>query len=269
MDEGTVDFWRAVPPDEESAEVAEPCDGAFNLPSLSVPSECAAVLEGGLDAVSFVRGNLFDAMACESFPQLGAVIGLVGNEAFGVLAGPSRASMADAHGAQRFVRERDFGGAGRVDGNSQRNTLAVCQYHKLCTLAAFGLSDATAPFFAGMNVPSMNASLQSRCSRLLSSVRKARQIFSHIPSFIHRWRRRQHVLGLGYRSGKSHHRAPVRNIHKIPSKHARLSAQGRPRLRRIGKCGSIFSHWASDKYTLRLMGFPPMNPYRQIRQNTL
>jgi hypothetical protein len=167
------------------------------------------------------------------------------------------------------VRERDFGGAGRMDGNSQRNTLAVCQYHKLCALAPLGLSDATAPFLAGMNVPSINASLQSRCARSLSSVKNARQILSHTPSSVQRLSRRQHVLGLGYRSGRSHHRAPVRNTHKIPSRHARLSAKGRPRLISVGRCGSIFFHWASDKYTFRLMDVPPMSPYRHFNQNTL
>jgi hypothetical protein len=47
-----------------------------------------------------------------------------------------------------------------MEGNSQRKTLAVCQYHKLCAFALARLADVETPFFAGMKVASMKHSLQ-------------------------------------------------------------------------------------------------------------
>jgi hypothetical protein len=50
-------------------------------------------------------------------------------------------------------------------------------------------------------------------------------------------------------SGKNRHAAPVCNTHRVPSRHARLDAHGRPRLslRRFGSgsSGPINSHCAS------------------------
>jgi hypothetical protein len=152
------------------------------------------------------------------------------------------------------VRERDLRRTGRVNGHSQRNTLAVCQYHKFSPFPTFRLSDAGAPFFAGLNVPSRNASLQSMRPRSSSSAKNARQIASQTPCSVHFFRRLQQVLGLGYRSGRSVHRAPVRRIHKMPSRHSRLLLHGRPRLASWGNNGSIFFHCFSARYFVRLIG---------------
>jgi hypothetical protein len=56
------------------------------------------------------------------------------------------------------------------------------------------------------------------------------------------------VLGDGYRSGKSRQRAPLRSTHRIPSKHARSSAGGRPPRGdrfRFGMKALICSHCSS------------------------
>ena len=52
---------------------------------------------------------------------------------------------------------------------------------------------------------------------------------SQTPCSSHIRNRRQHVEPSGYPSGRSRQRAPVRKTHKIPRKHARLEAHGRPR----------------------------------------
>jgi hypothetical protein len=132
--------------------------------------------------------------------------------------------------------------------HSQRNTLAVDQYHELCPLALACFSDARPPFFAGAKVPSMNASLQSSCCASSSCARNARHRRSHVPSASHWPNRRQHVEYDGYSFGISSHGAPVRRIQRIPSKHARLSHGGRPpllRRRGFGRCGSIAAHCSS------------------------
>jgi hypothetical protein len=62
---------------------------------------------------------------------------------------------------------------------------------------------------------------------------------SHTPCSSHILSRRQHVDPSGYSCGRSRHLAPVRKTQRMPSRHARLEAQGRPRpsLRRFG-CGN-------------------------------
>jgi hypothetical protein len=56
------------------------------------------------------------------------------------------------------------------------------------------------------------------------------------------------VLGDGYRSGKSFHRAPLRSTHKMPSKHGRFSIGFGPPLGEAfgsGTSGAISAHCAS------------------------
>jgi hypothetical protein len=73
--------------------------------------------------------------------------------------------------------------------------------------------------------------------------------------------RRQQVAGEGNSSGKSHQRAPLRRIHKMPSSTLRGFAGGRPPLGRLAGLGSngwIFSHWASvSRRPYRAIG-PPL-----------
>ena len=269
MDEGPKDLDISVIAYDEAAEVPEPRDGAFDLPPFLVPAQRTSVLPAGANAIAFVRRDLLDVSALQPLAQWVAVVRFVRDDPLGVLTRAPGRTITHTYRAQRFFGERDFHGAGRMDGKSQRNTLAVCQYHKLCALAALGFPDAQAPFFAGLNVPSRNASLQSSRSCSFSSVKNARHIFSQTPWSVQRFKRRQQVLGLGYRSGRSCQRAPVRNTHKIPSKHGRLGVHCLPSLFNSGRCGSIFSHCASVKYSVRLMVAPPMSLYRQITYEIL
>jgi hypothetical protein len=136
----------------------------------------------------------------------------------------------------------------RVKLLSQRNTLAVDHHHPLRALAPLGFSDSRAPFLAGAKLPSRNDSLQSSCSRWFSSAKNARQMASQTPCSSQSRSRRQQVAGEGNSSGRSHQRAPLRRIHKMPSSTLRSSLGGRPpfgRLVRFGSRGWIFSHWAS------------------------
>ena len=75
--------------------------------------------------------------------------------------------------------------------------------------------------------------------------KNARHISSQTSSSLHFPSLRQQVEGEGCFSGKSCQRAPVRNTHKIPSRQARLSAHGLPRLLSLGSSGSILLHCLS------------------------
>ena len=101
----------------------------------------------------------------------------------------------------------------------------------------------------------------------------ARQRRSQVPSSSQRFSRRQHVDGLGYSAGRSHQRAPVFRIHRIPSITARGSAQGRPprAVRGIrGSSGSIWRHCASVRWTLRLATSATSGQcqYRNVKKST-
>jgi hypothetical protein len=99
----------------------------------------------------------------------------------------------------------------------------------------------------------MNTSDHSKAPRASSRFKNVRQIFNHRPCRSHCCNRRQQVAGLGYRSGRSFHRAPVRKTQRIPSSVRRSSCQGRPRIGwRLGRWGSIKAQVSSDKNWSRM-----------------
>ena len=72
-------------------------------------------------------------------------------------------------------------------------------------------------------------------------------------------------------AGKSFHLAPVLRIQRIPSRHSRSSAGGRPPLgflRRLGSNGSIFLHCSSVNIGTRtLIGLPPKSDVRELNRH--
>ena len=121
--------------------------------------------------------------------------------------------------SQRCWQQFHFRRGRRVQVNSERSTRAICQYHKLCSLAALGLADSCSPFFARMKVPSTKHSFQLIIPSSSSWLKNARHKSSSVSSCAHCVKRRWTVLGLPYRSGNSLQGAPVHKIHKMPSKH--------------------------------------------------
>lgn len=248
MEKRTVHFDVAIMTDQKPTEVAEPGEGSLDLPAFSVSPQFPPVLQNGFDAIGAVRADQIDPPLFQAISQRIGVGSLVVNQSRRFAAGASRAISRDGHATQRFLDERDFVGGSRVQVFSQRNTLAVDHHHPLRTLAAFGFSDARAPFFAEAKEPSAKVSSQSSLPAASSSPRNARQIVSHKSSSSQSRSRRQQVLEEGKSFGKSFHRAPLRSTQRIPSKHARLSAGGRPpRRERLGwgRSGRIFSHCES------------------------
>jgi len=257
MEEGIEDRDVAFPADQQTSVVADPGDGALDLPPSSVSAKGAAVLMLALSGGE-VRADEFDPSLLEPAAKGERIVPAVADEPIRVLPWPSGSAIAYSDCGERLGRELDLTRASAMDGNSQRNTLAVCQYHKLRSFALSGLADVETPFFAGAKVASMKHSLHRIRPRSLSSVRNVLQIRSQTPSSSQSLRRRQQVLGLGYSSGRSCQRAPVLRIQRIPSNTLRLSAQGRPRLRRRGSSGWIFSHCRSLRSAERLTESPSL-----------
>ena len=234
--------------DEQSAELSQPCVGSFDDPSALVAPQFPTVLIPFHLVVFAVGRDQLDATSLPSLAQRIGVVAAICDHPFRLLARPAF-WPGDADSGERGVRKRNFSRRGTFQPNSQRNTLTVSQYHPLRSLAALGFADCRAPFFAGAKLPSRKASShfsRPSASRAPSNVR---QPLSQTSSSSHCLSRRQQVEGEGYSSGKNRHAAPVCSTHKMPSKHARLDAQGRPRLSRLrrgsGNNGAINSHCSS------------------------
>ena len=234
--------------DQQSAKLSQPSVGAFDDPSALVASQFPAVLISSDLVVLSVGRDQFDPTPLPSLSQRVGVVAAICDHPLRLLPRPAF-WPGDADFLERGVRKRNFCRRGTFQPNSQRNALTVSQYHPLRALAALGFADGRAPFFAGAKLPSRKASShfsRPSASRAPSSVRQA---LSQTPSSSHCFSRRQQVEGEGYSSGRNRHAAPVCSTHRMPSKHAWFSAQGRPRLsflrRGSGNNGAINSHCSS------------------------
>ena len=251
MKERIINNDIMVPADNKPAKISQPRKRSLNLIATLVTPHLASIIIFLPLVIAPVRTNQVDAFVSQTFTQRVAVIASVGNQSLRFFSRSASAFARHSNIVQRFFEERDFVRGRRVQVVSQRNTFAVDHHHPLRSLAAFGLSDEFAPFFAGAKLPSANASLQSNCPRWSSSERKARHALSHIFCSSQSLSLRQHVEGLGYRLGKSAQGAPVLNIQRMPSNTLRLSAHGLPPRFDFFCFGSndwIFCHCASVNF---------------------
>jgi hypothetical protein len=116
----------------------------------------------------------------------------------------------------------------------------------------------------------MKASSQSKSPDASNCDRKIRQIFNQSSRSSQRFSRRQQVQGLGYRRGRSCQRAPVRNIHRMPSRTSRLLLRGRPPLNpglSEGSNGAILAHCSSVRnFGVAAIGLPPIAYYAKMHK---
>lgn len=253
---------------DETFESPDPTDGSFDDPSAAISGLYFGILAHVIGPILPVGGQEGDSQRFQSCPEWIAIVGLVPNEPGGTCPGASPATLRDSDFIQDSFSERNLSWRGRVDQASQRYTLTIDHHHPLRSLTPLGFTDSRAPFLAGAKLPSTNASSQSNSSLWSSSERKALHMSLNTSSSCHCLSRRQQVVGLGYRSGRSFHLAPERAIQRIPSKTRRSSARGRPPLGRkgaLGISGSIFFHCSSVTTRSRsLIGSPPMSVIRKM-----
>ena len=210
-----------LPSGYQASEVLEPSEKTFHLPPPPVSSKCASILCFRSFPVHLVRGDQLNAPLFKFLVQRVAIIGLVTDDPFREL---DQKTTFDGFGNQRYFMRRS---AVHVQGD--RKTRAVCNCHDLCALAPLSLSNSRPPFFAGAKEPSINASRMSISPRSRKSSANVRRISSKTPPFDHFWNQRWQVWYGGYRSGRSFQGAPVRRIHKIPSRTSLGSRRDLPR----------------------------------------
>jgi len=251
MKESLIDHNVPVPADHQAARIAQPRKCPLYSVATFIPPHFASIVIFTFLVIAAIRTNQLDPAFGQTFPQWIAVVGLIGDQSSWIFPRPAATFSRHGNAFDRLFQERYFRRGRRVQVVSQRNTLAVDHHHPLRALAPLGLADAVAPFLAGAKLPSMNASDQSNWPFSSNSARKARQMVSHTSCSSQSRSRLQQVDGLGYSLGKSAHGAPVRRIHRMPSKTLRLSAQGRPPLldfAGFGSKGSIFFHCLSVSF---------------------
>jgi|HubBroStandDraft_1064217.scaffolds.fasta_scaffold281071_1 hypothetical protein len=248
MEERVIHRDASVVTHQQAAEVAEPSDRPLHLPASPIAPQLSPILPLGLGSFGAVRANQIDSPLFQPISQRIGIRRPVVNQPLGILPGPSSARSGNGHAIQRRFDQRRLVRRGRGELNSQRNTLAACHHHPLCTLAAFGFSDAGTPFFAGAKLPSAKVSSQSMRPCSSSCPRKVRQRSSQTSCSSQSRNRRQQVLGDGYCWGKSFHRAPLRSTQRMPSKQRRSLTRWRPPLEdglAFGSSGSILLHCSS------------------------
>ena len=214
----------------QASEVLQPADGTLDFPSSSVATKFSAILGGWLPAAFTMWTDEFRPTFIESTTQRVTVGCFVVDQS-------SRPTSDDALIEQR-LDQRYLSRTGTRDRRRERQPMPVGEDHGLSALASLGLAYQITPFFAEENVPSAIVSFQLMRPFRSSLRSKRAQASSQIPASVHRWSRRQHVVGDGKDLGRSFHRAPVRSIQRIPSTQLRGSIGGRPRQPVRASCGN-------------------------------
>ena len=240
-----------VPADDQAAVITQPRKRSLHFIATFIPSHFASIVILTFLVIAAIGTNQVDTTFGQTLPQRVAVISSIGDQSIRIFPRPTPAFSRYGDAFDRSFQECHFRRGRTVQVVSQRNTLAVDHHHPLRALAPLGLANAVAPFLAGAKLPSINASDQSNWPFSSKSARNARQAVSHTSCSSQSRSRLQQVDGLGYCLGRSAHGAPVRRIHRMPSKTLRLSAQGRPPFLDVlgfGSKGSIFFHCSSVSF---------------------
>lgn len=253
MHKSLINRHISIPSNHDAAIVLQPSDRAFDDPSLSITPKRSAVLSLGFATIDLMRAHQLQATFFQSITQRIGIIGTIRDKMAPMLLRQRRFVQCRLD-QLRLVRGR------ACHVHSERKTLAARHHHKLCTFSTFGFTHAEAPFFAGQKVPSAKMFIQWSWPCSSSSWIRAIQVRSQTSCSSQSRSRRQHVLGEGKRSGKSFHLAPLRSTQRMPSKHSRLPAGGRPPLAErlgCGSNGSIFFHCSSVMISsLAMAGIP-------------
>src|ERR1700744_6037625 len=248
MKERTITSNVPVVSHHQPPKVPQPRERPFHLPPTPITQQFPTILRLWLHPIGTVRADQLNPFVLEPLAK-GVRIGrTIINQTRHPFPRTPNAFPRHRHLLQRCLYQRHFPRRRRVEVGCQRNSLAACHHHPLCTLSAFGLSDAQSPFFAGANLPSAKHSPQSRRCRASSSPSRPRHALSHTPASSHSSRRRLQVEDDGYSLVRSFQRAPERRTQRMPSKHWRLEAAGRPPLEDFlaaGSSGAILIHCSS------------------------
>ena len=238
MHEADVVFNLALVAHCNSAIAQQPAIQAFNLPSPLISPQRPPILCFRRGAIAAMRRSHLDATLSQCSIQWVRVIRSVANQTFGFIRHKT--------GIKFGLNELGFMRRSTRYVNGDRKARNC---HDLAPFTPLGLTDGSAPFLAGTNVPSMKHSARSIWPRAYRSSASVFRILTNTPAFTRAWKYRWQVDLDGYRLGMSAQAAPVRMTHKMPFITWRGLQRGRPlpsaRCGGVGMSGSIRRHCSS------------------------
>jgi hypothetical protein len=215
---------------DQAPAVIPPAKAAFDFPALAITRarfDGAAALRFAPRPAFNGRDGWLDAPAAQALPDCLAVVCSVRHQ-FLRASSWTTASLRHADRGQGGLHQLALVGLGTIDGQADRQALAIGNDHHLRALADFGLTDAGPPFFAGTKLPSKKACAHLSWPWAFSWLSKVRQICSHVPSAAQLRKRRQHVAGEPYVRGTSSQVQPVFSTKRMPLSVRRSSFRFRP-----------------------------------------
>jgi hypothetical protein len=248
MKERSVHRDMVLPAPHQTAKISQPRKGPRHLPPALITPQLPPILQRRPCTVVAVRTDQINASPGQALTQFVRIAGFVVDQPLGALPRTTATASGHRYRVQDRLKQLHVGWGRRFQEVSQRNTFAVDHHQPLRAFAPLGFAHAGPPFVAGAKLPSAKASDQSSWPWLSSCPRKVRQTLSQMSCSSQSRKRRQQVLGDGYRLGRSSQRAPVRSIHKMPSKQGRFGIGfGPPQGDALGSGnkGAIFSHCSS------------------------
>src|SRR5678815_3170217 len=150
MDKGIEMIDESIPAGDDTFVFVKPSKQAFNLPTPTVTPECSTVLRHGLDAITLVWWDQFNALGRKALIERIAVVGKIPNKSSGSSQGEGL--------IEGSLDKGDFMWRSRSRVHGEWKTCSVRNNHELRTFAPLGLSHAAAPFFATTKVPSIKHS---------------------------------------------------------------------------------------------------------------
>jgi len=166
-----------LPTDDQTAEVMEPGEEAFDFPAAAVAPQGTAVLGFPPAVVAMRRDHPNPVFAPQGAVEPVAVIGRIADHPLWL--GSREAPLDRVFDEFRFMR-RSAG-----DAAGDRKTMAVCDRHDFAAFAAASGADSRAPFFAALKLASMNVSDRSILPRSRRSSAKRQSTRVSVPSRCH------------------------------------------------------------------------------------
>ena len=158
MDHGQVVFRVAFPASDDAAVIVQPGEQPLDLPAPTRPAQAAPVLRRRPATVVAVRRDqLHPVPRPQPTCQPVAVVGFIADQPLRRL--PQEPLLEGGFDEADLMRSS----AGQVHG--ERKTMAVCDRHDLAAFTAPIIAHSSAPFFASLKLPSMNASDKSNWPR--------------------------------------------------------------------------------------------------------
>jgi hypothetical protein len=170
--------FMIFPTGNQSAEVVEPGEKAFDFPATAVAAQFATVLRAFLTPIVLVGCDESNAVVLpQALVERIAVVGAITNHSF--RCGAGEALLDGGFDKLRFMR-RSAG-----DAAGDRKTMAVCDRHDFTAFSSASRADSSAPFFAELKLASMKVSDRSSLPRARRSSASACNKRVSVPSRCH------------------------------------------------------------------------------------